>query len=389
MKTPGRHADGAGLYLVVEPSGSKRWAFIFRWREPGTPGAGKLREMGLGSCTAVSLATAREKAASARTILDGGQDPIAVRQSKREIPTFGLLADQFVTDLSPQWRNDKHIAQWKMTLEGYAEPIRAKRVDVISTEDVLGVLRPIWTTKAETASRVRGRIERVLDAAKAKGFRSGENPARWRGHLDHLLPKRQRLARGHHRALAYSDMPKFMARLRSHHGSSIRALEFLILTAARSGEVVGATWDEIDLKAKTWTVPAARMKAGRVHRVPLSTAAASLLQEQAAIRSNDFVFAGEGKQGCLSSMAMTMVLRRMDVEATVHGFRSSFRDWAGEETTFPRDVAEEALAHSVGNAVERAYRRGDALEKRRSLMEAWAVFCEPKEAKVVSMVQRR
>ena len=253
-------------------------------------------------------------------------------------------------------------------------------VDVIDTAAVLSVLKPIWQAKPETASRFRGRIEQVLDAAKAQGHRTGENPARWRGHLDKLLAKRQRLTRGHHAAMAYADVPAFLSRLRERQAGSVSALalEFVILTAARSGEALGMRWDEVDETAKVWTVPPARMKAAREHRVPLSARALDLLGEAKKARTGDFVFPGSGAGRPLSVMAMEMVLRRMNLASvTVHGFRSAFRDWAGNETHFPREVAEAALAHVIGDAAERAYRRGDALEKRRALMEAWANYCEP------------
>jgi integrase len=242
---------------------------------------------------------------------------------------------------------------------------------------------PIWQSKAETAARLRGRIERVLDAARAKGYRTAENPARWRGHLESLLPKRQRLTRGHHAALPFSEVPDFLARVRDMEGCGARALEFLILTAARTGEVIGTRWDEIDFSEKVWTVPASRMKAEREHRVPLTTRALRILNDMAAVRTSDFVFPGFRRDRSLSNMAMRMTARRAGITQTVHGFRSAFRDWAGECTNFPREIAEAALAHVVGDATERAYRRGDALEKRRALMEAWAAFCEANDENVV------
>lgn len=263
-----------------------------------------------------------------------------------------------------------------MTLTTYAAPLRSKPLDQIGTDDVLAVLTPIWTTKSETASRLRGRIERVLDAARAKGLRTGENPARWRGHLDHLLPKRRKLTRGHHAAMPYDQVPAFVARLREGRGVAARAPEFTILCASRSGEVLGARWDEVDLKAKLWTVPGPRMKGGREHRVPLTERALAILAEVEPLRNGDYVFPGQRRGRPLSNMSMEMCLRRMKVDETVHGFRSSFRDWAGEETAVPREVAEVALSHAVGDATELAYRRADALAKRRKLMEAWAAFVE-------------
>lgn len=274
--------------------------------------------------------------------------------------------------LSAGFRNGKHKAQWKSTLETYAAPLRAKPVDTIAPDDVRVFLKPIWTTKAETASRVRGRIEKVLDAAKAKGFRDGENPARWRGHLDHLLPRPSKLARGHHAAMPYEDVAAFIAKLRKREATSALALELCILTAARSGEILGMRWSEIDLDKKIWTVPANRMKAGREHRVPLASRSVLILRQLEKLKTGEFVFPGQARNKPLSNMAMEMVLRRMKIHnATVHGFRSSFRDWAGNITNFPREVTETALAHVIGDKAEQAYRRGDALEKRRKLMAAW------------------
>lgn len=378
---PGRHSDGGGLYLVVDKNGARRWVFMFRWRRPGVKGSGRLREMGLGSAGSVSLAKAREKAAKARELLADHVDPIAAKHAAIAAPLFGVLADEVAKTKGEGLRSDKSRARWKRALEGYAKPLRELGVDVITTEDVLGVLKPIWTTKAETAQNVRGYIEAVLDAAKAKGFRLADNPARWRGHLDHLLAKPKKLTRGHHAAMAYDQVPAFVAELRTREATAALALEFLILTAGRTGEVLGARWDEFDLTAGVWTVPAARMKAGREHRVPLSTRAKALLTLLADAKTGSHVFPGpkrsaDGKDNApLSTMAFAMLLRRMKHDGiTTHGFRSSFRDWAGEASTFPREVAEAALAHTTGDATERAYRRGDALEKRRKLMEAWSSF---------------
>ena len=388
LETPGRHADGGGLYLSVGPGEARRWVFLFRWR-------GRLKEMGLGSFNAVTLAKARDKAAEARGQLAEGISPLEVKQAHKAIPTFGELADEFIQAKQTEWVNDKHKAQWTTTLETYAASLRPIRVDRIETAEVLAALKEVWTEKPETGARVRGRIERVLDAAKAKGFRSGENPARWRGHLDHLLPKRQKLTRGHHAALPFGEVADFVARLREREGMAALALEFVILTAGRSGEVRGATWGEIDLKAKVWTVPAERMKAQREHRVPLSARGLEILTELKPLATGGpdcLVFPGTNGKA-LSDAAFSALLMRMGVErgsVTPHGFRSSFRDWAGESSTFPREVAEAALAHTVGNATELAYRRGDALEKRRKLMDAWARFCEPKEAGLnVARLERR
>lgn len=337
---------------------------------------GKRREMGLGALRDVPLAKARERAAEVRQKLADGLDPIAARDSKPKVMTFGEAADALIESMSSSWRNEKHRAQWKMTLTVYCEPLRPKPVTEIGTGDILKVLQPLWTAKPETASRLRGRMERVFDFARARGLGSGENPARWRGHLDAVLPKRARLTRGHHKAMPFDEVSEFMAALRDREGIAPRALEFAILTAARSGEVMGARWGEFDLEAHVWTVPASRMKAGREHRVPLSARAVEILREMQQKRLSDLVFPGTKPGRPLSVMALEMVLRRMKVDVTVHGFRSAFRDWAGERTHFPREVAEAALAHLVGDAVERAYRRGDALEKRRDLMDAWASFLE-------------
>jgi integrase len=273
-----------------------------------------------------------------------------------------------------------------MTLRDYAAPLRRLPVDKITTDDVLSVLKPLWNEKPETASRLRGRIERVLDAARAQGLRNGENPARWRGHLDQLLPKRQRLTRGHHAAMKYAELPGFMGDLRARQATAALALEFAVLTAARSGEVLGARWDEFDLDRAIWTIPAARMKAGREHRVPLSKRALKIVKAMQEARDGDFVFPGQKAGKPLSVMALEMVLRRMKVEGvTVHGFRSAFRDWSAECTNFTNEVCEAALAHVIENKAEAAYRRGDLFDKRRKLMEAWAIYCAaPKAGKVVA-----
>lgn len=371
---PGRYADGGGLYLVVGAGQSRKWVFRFKWHK-------RLIDMGLGAASVVTLAKARERAAAARSLLADGVNPLEAKQADKAIPTFGAMADRFVADLGPQWRNEKHRAQWKTTLEKDAAKLRPVPVDKVETTDVMAILNPIWTVKPETASRLRGRIERVLDAAKAKGYRSGENPARWRGHLDHLLPKRQKLTRGHHAALPFAKVPGFIADLQEREAVAALALEFAILTAARSGEVRGATWGEFDLSAKVWTIPAQRMKAGREHRVPLSARAVEILSEAKPLTTGALdavVFPGLKPGSSLSDAAFDRLLKRMGFkpgELTPHGFRSSFRDWAGEVSTFPRELAEAALAHVVGDATERAYRRGDALEKRRKLMDAWARYC--------------
>jgi integrase len=379
---PGKYSDGGNLYLIVSETRARKWVLRFTWR-------GRAKEMGLGSAASVPLTDAREKAASARRKIARGLNPIDERKRDGGIPAFGEMADDVRETLSAGFRNDKHKAQWKSTLETYAAPLRPKPVDTITTDDVLAVLKPIWTTKAETASRVRGRIEKVLDAAKAKGFRAGENPARWRGHLDHLLPRRPKLTRGHHPAMPYEEVAGFIGRLRESDSLAAQALELCILTAARSGEILGMGWDEIDLEKKVWTVPANRMKAGREHRVPLSARAVSILRSLHGVRSDRFVFPGQTRNKPLSNMAMEMVLRRLKFDnVTVHGFRSSFRDWAGNVSNFPREVVETALAHVIGDKAEQAYRRSDALEKRRSLMDSWAAYCAPKTAANVVQIRR-
>src|SRR5260370_31895686 len=343
---PGKYSDGGNLYLIVSETGARKWVLRFTWR-------GRAKEMGLGSATSVPLADAREKAGSARRKVAQGLNPIDERKRDGGIPTFGEMADDAREALSAGFRNEKHKAQWKSTLETYAAPLRAKPVDTIATDDVLAVLKPIWKTKAEPASRVRGRIEKVLDAAKAKGFREGENPARWRGHLDHLLPRPLKLARGHHAAMPYEDVAAFIAQLRKREALAALALELCVLTAARSGEILGMRWPEIDLDKKIWTVPAIRMKAGREHRVPLSPRAVAVLRQLAKVKVGDFVFAGQARGKPLSNMAMEMVLRRMKIEdATVHGFRSSFRDWAGNVSSFPREITETPLPHVIGDTAD-------------------------------------
>lgn len=370
---PGKYGDGANLYLLVSKTGARKWVLRFTLR-------GKTKEMGLGSATNVPLADAREKAANARRKIASGLNPIEERKREGGIPTFGEVADEVREALSVGFRNEKHKAQWKSTLETYAASLHGKPVDIIATDDILSVLKPIWTTKAETASRLRGRIEKVLDAAKARGFRGGDNPARWRGHLDHLLPRPSKLSRGHHAAMPYEEVADFIAKLRTREATAALALELCVLTAARSGEILGMRWPEIDLDNKVWTVPANRMKAGREHRVPLSSAAMTILRHLERMKIGDFVFPGQARGKPLSNMAMEMMLRRMKIDqATVHGFRSSFRDWAGNVSNFPRELIETALAHVIGDKAEQAYRRSDALEKRRQLMDEWAAYCVPRE----------
>jgi integrase len=375
---PGMHPDGGGLYLQVTGAGAKSWVYRFSLRS-------KSREMGLGSLSAVSLVDARAKAAECRRLRQEGVDPIDARKVSRaqfafdaaKALTFKDAASAYIASHRAGWRNQKHAAQWASTLKTYAEPIIGSvSVQAIDTALVLKVLEPIWTTKPETAGRVRGRMESVFDWATTRGYRKGENPARWRGHLDNLLPARSKVrAIKHHAALPYGELPEFITALREQEGVAARALEFTILTAARTGETTGASRAEINPAAKVWTIPAARMKAGREHRVPLPPRALTIIDD-VVTTDTKFVFPG-GKLGKpLSNMAMTSVLRRMDRgDITVHGFRSTFRDWAAERTNYPREVVEMALAHAIGDKVEAAYRRGDLFEKRRRLMSEWANYC--------------
>jgi integrase len=377
LKEPGMHADGGGLYLRISKGAQsgKRWVFIY-----SRPNDRKRCELGLGGFTSVSLARAREKAAEARALIADGHDPMAEKSVESRTPTFGEMAERHIATMAPSWRNPKHRDQCAMTMREYAKPLSDKPVDQITTADVLAVLNPIWQTKAETASRVRGRIENVLDSAKVQGFRTGENPAAWRGHLKMILPARQKLTRGHHARMEIDDVPQFMIDLRSREAVAARCLEFTILTAARSGEALGACWDEIDRTAKVWCIPAVdpetgrRMKAGREHRVPLCARVLAILDEMDPLRNDgEHIFPGQRRGKPLSGMALEMLLRRMNIEdATVHGFRSCFRDWAGNKTNFPRELAEHALSHVIGDKAEQSYRRDDALERRRPLMDAWA-----------------
>lgn len=389
LKTPGRYSDGGNLYLQITSTDARSWLFVYRFD-------GKQKEMGLGPFTALGLADARKMAAKARIDLAAGQDPLEVRREQQRLaalarakPTFGEWVETYLEGHKADWKNAKHRAQWRSTLTQYAKPLWKMQVDKIETRHVQKVLEPIWEKVPETASRLRGRIERVLSAATSKGDRQGPNPARWNDNLKDLLAKREREVR-HHPAMAFEAMPDFMAQLRSRDSVSALALEMLILCAARSGEVRGMTWGEIDLAKRLWTIPGSRMKAGKPHTVPLTDRAIAILETVKGLsgfdasdtnakgRSDEIVFRAP-KGGPLSDMALAMQLRRMGHNTiTAHGFRSTFRDWAGEVTSFPREIAEAALAHRVGDATERAYRRGDALEKRRLMMTAWEGFIEPK-----------
>ncbi|MBF9235431.1 tyrosine-type recombinase/integrase [Microvirga alba] len=369
LSKPGRYADGNGLYLVVEPSGAKRW--ILR-----TVVRGKRRDIGLGGLALVSLAEAREKALAYRKMAREGGDPLAERRAQARIPTFVEAAELVYAEHKASWKNAKHAAQWITTLKQYAFPeLGSRRVDQIDTPDVLRALGPIWLTKPETARRVRQRIGTVLDWAKAAGYRNGENP------IDGVtkgLPK-QNGRDDHHAALPYNEAPNFVAELRASAVSeTVRlAFEFLILTACRTAEVLGATWSEVDIAQRIWTVPADRMKAGRAHRVPLSDRSIEILKRARQLsQESEYVFPGRSGAKPLSNMVFLMTLRRMQLPITAHGFRSSFRDWAAEQTNVPREVCEMALAHVVSNKVEAAYRRGDLFELRRELMRLWATFIE-------------
>lgn len=371
---PGRYHDGNGLYLQVSKAGTKSWLYRFMLR-------GKARQMGLGPVDLVSLSEAREKARTARKLVYEGIDPIEARKSDRlhdylaaaRALSFKDCALAYIEAHEPSWKNDKHRAQWRSTLSSYVYPVFGNMpVAEIDTALVMRVLQPIWTTKPETAGRVRGRIESVLDWASAQNYRQGENPARWRGHLDKLLPARTKLMKvKHHAALPYQDIGAFMVQLRGVEGVSACALEFLILTAARTSEVLNAEITEI--KNGVWTIPPERMKAGKEHRVPLSDAAQAVIDGL----SNEgvFLFPGTKAKSPLSNMSMAKTVHRLGFDATVHGFRSSFRDWAAEQTAYANHVVEMALAHTIGNKVESAYRRGDLFEKRRHLMDDWARYC--------------
>jgi integrase len=375
-------SDGGGLYLqcTAGAEGGVRRSWLYRFAAKG-----RERQMGLGSTETVSLAEARDKAAECRKLRQAGIDPIEHRKAMQaqaaleaaKSMTFDECREAYIRAHAAGWRNPKHHQQWENTLKTYASPVFGKvAVQAVDVTLVMKVLEAIWAMKPETASRLRGRIEAVLDWAKVRGLRSGENPARWRGHLDHLLPGRDKVRKvKHHAALPYIQISKYLDELRKREGIAARALEFAILTATRTNEVIGARWDEIDLAARVWIIPESRMKAGREHRVPLSDAAISVLKFMQSVRQNEYIFPGD-RRATLSNMALLMTLRRMNRgDLTTHGFRSTFRTWAAERTAFPREVVEAALAHVVGNKVEAAYQRGDMFDKRRRLMAAWAEFC--------------
>ena len=378
LTVAGNHAVGGvtGLYLYINDANARSWVLRIMVGD-------KRRHIGLGGYPDVTLAQARDKARVARDEVSRGIDPVVQRRAlasqlraqQAADKTFKQAAQAYIEAHGDTWKNPKHRAQWVSTLSTYAYPhVGQLAVRDIGQGHVLSILEPIWKTKNETASRLRGRIESVLDWATARGLRSGENPARWKGHLDKLLPAPSKVQKvEHHRALPIDEMPAFMQALRQREGLAARALEFAILTAARSGEARGAIWEEIDAKAKVWTIPAERMKAGREHRVPLSDAALHLLKALPRLADSPLVFPAP-RGGQLSDMTLNAVMRRMQVDAVPHGFRSTFRDWVAERTNHPRELAEQALAHTLESKVEAAYRRGDALEKRRGMMQEWAEF---------------
>ncbi len=379
-KLPGYYPDGGGLYLQVSESGSKSWLFRFVLN-------GRERQMGLGPLHTIGLADARAASVECRKLLLAKVDPIEARDAKRagealdaaKVITFTECATAYIKAHRAGWKNAKHADQWTNTIETYCGDVFGKLpVQGVDTGLVLKALEPIWTEKPETATRLRGRIESVLDWATSRGYRTGDNPARWRGHMDNLLPamsKRRRVQ--HHPALAFDELGKFVVALRKQDGTAARALEFLILTATRTGEVIGAKRNEFDLDKALWTIPGERMKAGREHRVPLSPRAAAIIRELKTTHKGDFIFPGGKESKSLSNMAMLALLKRMGRgDLTVHGFRSTFRDWASERTNYPREVCEMALAHTVSDQTEAAYRRGDLFEKRRRLMAEWAKHCE-------------
>ena len=386
LKKPGMHADGGGLYLFIgkptdDGPGAKSWLFLFRW-------SGKRREMGLGSVKTVTLAEARGAALKARKHINDGKNPILERRRERgAAPTFGALADDLIKEMAPTWRGSRTEASWKRSLEVLAKPLRELSVDQIETADITKLLRPMWSTRPSVVPQVRARIERVLDAAKAQEWRAGDNPARWRGHLALLLAPNSG-TKAHHPAMPFVDVPAYLVALGERKAVTAACLEFIILTAVRSGEARGAQWREFDEGAALWTIPASRMKSGLEHRVPLHTAALAVLVEMARGSNKDpggFVFGGY--KGALGHASIRMMIQRQGWPGhfTVHGFRSSFRDWVGEATEFPTEIAEAALAHRVGTATERAYRRGDALERRRKMMDAWGDYCVAKRLEAASV----
>lgn len=380
LNEPGLYGDGAGLWLKIDQTQSKRWVLVYFL-------AKKRREMGLGPVAQVDLKTARAKAAAARQLVADGRDPIAERRAaEQSATTFGEVALRAITTLEDGWRSDKTASQWRSSLKTHAAEIWKMPVSAVTTADVRAALDPIWQSLPETASRVRARIEHVLDVARVEGLRQGENPARWKGHLQ-LLLGRQAKERAHHSAMAYEDVPAFVQRLRLRRANAARALEFTILGATRTTETIQARWSEIE--GDLWVIPGERMKSGREHIVTLTPRMLEILEEMKFQRTaGDYIFPGDQRIEPMSNMAMLNLLQRMDTKVTVHGFRSSFRDWAGDRTSFTRDVAELALAHRVGSETELAYRRRTALDKRRELMTAWATYCTTPPTSNVRQLRR-
>jgi integrase len=390
----GLHPDGAGLYLQIRPGGARSWIYRFRLN-------GRTRDMGLGALADVSLVKARDKASAARALVNDGIDPIEHTRTQTNIPaaprrasspSFEEVAEAYMDDRLKRLRSEIHRRQWRQTLLDYAYPIIGKMpVNEIETNDVLAVLKPIWESKCETAARLRGRIERILARATVEGLRSGANPATWRGHLQEALPPRSEVQPVQHfRAMEFRDVPAFMAQLRPIKTVGAMALRFLILTAARSGEVSGARWGEIDWMENTWTIPAARTKTNRAHIVPLSTGALATLREIKPLRgvSEDFIFSGTTGRGVSGTTLLVLLQRRLNRAATAHGFRSAFRDWCGDEGEVPRELAEASLAHVVRDATERAYRRKSAVELRRKVMQVWCDYCLPPSTAGVVDIER-
>ena len=398
LKRVGMHSDGYGLFLRVRPSGSAQWFFV-------TTRGGKRREIGLGGYNNLSIGDARKRAQAAREAVERGEDPVAAVRPSRAVPSFGQCADELVESMSKAWKNEKHRQQWVTTLTGEYDTgrvridhkahashvtalkaLRTKRIDQVVVADILSVLKPIWQEAPETASRLRGRLENVLSYAKAHGHRSGENPAAWRGHLDAILPARDKLSRSHQKALDYREIPTFMENLRSLETISRLCLEFVVLTGVRSGEARGLVWQEVDLTEKLWTIPAKRMKAGKPHTVPLSDRAFDILEQMMKLRTSDFVFGGRSQKTGLSDAALSKVAKEVGGDISVHGFRSCLRDWAGDKTSHPREIIEHALAHSISDKTEAAYRRSTALEKRRLLMQQWSDYCSLNKEKPSNVI---
>lgn len=379
LTAPGKYADGDGLYLVVDDDGLKRWIVYFPWR-------GKRREMGLGGYQSVRLAEAREMARTARKLAAEGTDPIETRKARKAatgVPTLGEVAKELIAELKKGWKGTKSETSWTRSFDLHAKTLVNRPVDTIDTPAIVAVLKPIWTTKAASAGKLRDRLERALDAARVAGHITGpwENPARWKGHLEHLLVKRPKLTRGHHKSMPFAQIPAFMPRLAGRVGMSARALEWTILTVARETMTLGAQVKELDREAMVWTVPGERMKGpgASPFRVPVTPQALAVIDRawppDQKRRPDDYLFPSRTTGGPMSNTAMDNMLHDLGEPFTPHGFRSSFRDWGGDRTNFPRDLLEECLAHVVGDETERAYRRSDALEKRRKVLEAWARFC--------------